>query len=86
MFNYYKKGICDKDFINKNSKKFVIVFDKFNKIFIIQFNKNEDKPSVIDLDLKIYPKTITSMIERTTLIFFKPLFTFYIIFLHICFG
>ena len=57
IFNYYKKGICDKDFINKNNKKLGIVFDKFNKIYFIQCNKNEDKPTVLDLDLKIYPKS-----------------------------
>ena len=56
MFNYYKKGICDKDPINKNNKKMIIVFDKFNKVLFIKFLKNEDKPSISDFDIKICPK------------------------------
>ena len=56
MFNYYKKGICDKDPINRNNKKIIIVFDKFNKVLFIKFLKNEDKPSISDFDIKICPK------------------------------
>lgn len=56
MFTFYKKGICDKDPINKNNKKILIVFDKFNKVYFIQCLKNENKPFILDFDIKLYPK------------------------------
>ena len=56
MYNYYKEGIIDKDLLNKNNKKILIVFEEFNKIYFIKFEKFKKDVSISDYDLKIYPK------------------------------
>ena len=56
MFTYFKTNICDKDPIKKFQYKTAIVMDEFNKIFIVKFNKNEEIPTVLDFDIKLYPK------------------------------
>ena len=56
MFNYYKEGILEKGLISKNNTKIVLVFEEFNKIYCIKFEKYKNEPSISDFDLKIYPK------------------------------
>ena len=56
MFNYFKNGIFDRDPQRRPSEKIVLVLDEFNKIFIVKCNKYEEKPFVLDFDLKLYPQ------------------------------
>jgi hypothetical protein len=56
MFDYFKCGICDKDPQKKSQDKVALVMDEFKKIFFIKFNKKDEKPSVLDFDLKLYPQ------------------------------
>ena len=56
MFNYYKKGICDKDPLKSKESKVIIVLDDFYKVYIVQFNRELEKPFVLDFDLKLYPQ------------------------------
>ena len=56
MFNYFKYGICDKDPMKKPHEKLALVLDEFKKIFFIKCNKKNEKPSVLDFDLKLYPQ------------------------------
>ena len=56
MFDYFKYGICDKDPQKKTQDKIALVLDEFKKLFFIKFNKKEEKPSVLDFDLNLYPQ------------------------------
>ena len=56
MFNYFKNGIFDRDPQRRPSEKIVLVLDEFNKIYIVKCNKYEEKPFVLDFDLKLYPQ------------------------------
>ena len=56
MFDYFKCGICDKDPQKKTQDKIALVLDEFKKLFFIKFNKKEEKPSVLDFDLNLYPQ------------------------------
>ena len=56
MFDYFKCGICDKDPQKKPQEKLALVLDEFKKIFFIKCNKKDEKPSVLDFDLQLYPK------------------------------
>ena len=56
MFEYFKCGICDKDPMKKPNEKTALVLDEFKKIFFIKCNKKNEKPSVLDFDLKLYPQ------------------------------
>ena len=64
MFNYYKKGICDKDPLKSKEEKIIIVLDEFYKVFIVQFNRDLDKPFSLDFDLKLYPQINVHNIEE----------------------
>jgi hypothetical protein len=64
MFNYYKKGICDKDPLKSKEDKIIIVLDEFYKVFIIQFNRDLEKPFELDFDLKLYPQINIHNIEE----------------------
>ena len=65
MFNYYKSEICEKDLLMKpNEEKMIIVLDELSKLYIVQFNKNYDKPFVLDLDLKLYEQINVHNIKR----------------------
>ena len=56
MFDYFKCGICDKDPQKKPQEKLALVLDEFKKIFFIKCNKKDEKPSVLDFDLQLYPQ------------------------------
>ena len=56
MFNYFKLGIFSRDPQKKPTEKIILVLDEFNRIYIIKCNKFEEKPFVLDFDLKLYPK------------------------------
>jgi hypothetical protein len=56
MFDYFKFGICDKDPQRKPQEKLALVLDEFKKIFFIKCNKKDEKPSVLDFDLQLYPQ------------------------------
>ena len=56
MFDYFKTGICDKDPQRRPKEKVALVLDEFKKIFFIKCNKKDEKPSVLDFDLQLYPK------------------------------
>ena len=56
MFNYFKNGIFNRDPQKKPKDKIILVLDEFNRIFIVKCNKFEEKPFVLDFDLKLYPK------------------------------
>ena len=55
MFNYYKAEVFEKDLsVKPGEEKILIVLDELNKLYIVQFNKEYEKPFVLDLDLKFY--------------------------------
>jgi len=56
IFEYFKYGICDRDPQKKSSEKILLVLDDFKKIFFVKNNKSEEKPNVLDFDLKLYPQ------------------------------
>ena len=56
MFNYFKGGIFSRDPQKRPFDKIILVLDEFNKIFIVKCNKFEEKPFVLDFDLKLYPQ------------------------------
>ena len=56
MFNYYKSAICDKDPMNYKNEKIIIVIEELTKVFFIEFNKELEKPFVLDFDLQLYEK------------------------------
>ena len=56
MFNYFKLGIFSRDPQKRPTEKIILVLDEFNRIYIIKCNKFEEKPFVLDFDLKLYPK------------------------------
>ena len=56
MFDYFKTGICDKDPQRRPQEKVALVLDEFKKLFFIKCNKKDEKPSVLDFDLQLYPK------------------------------
>ena len=56
MFYYFKNGIFNRDPQKKSTDKIILVLDEFNKIFIVKCNKQEEKPLVLDFDLKLYPQ------------------------------
>ena len=56
MFNYFKGGIFSRDPQRRPFDKIILVLDEFNKIFIVKCNKFEEKPFVLDFDLKLYPQ------------------------------
>ena len=56
MFDYFKYEICDKDPQKKSQDKIALVLDEFKKLFFIKFNKKDEKPSVLDFDLNLYPQ------------------------------
>ncbi len=55
MFIYFKNNIFSRDPQKKPSEKIILVLDKFNKIYIVRCIKNNEKPIVMDCDLKLYP-------------------------------
>ena len=65
MFNYYKSEIYEKDLLMKpNEEKMIIVLDELTKLYIVQFNKNYDRPFILDLDLKLYEQINVHNINR----------------------
>ena len=56
MFNYFKNGIFNRDPQRRPAEKIILVLDEFNRIYIVKCNKYEEKPLVLDFDLKLYPK------------------------------
>ena len=56
MFEYFKYGICDKDPQKKSQDKVALVLDEFKKIFFVKCNKKEQKPSILDFDLNLFPQ------------------------------
>ncbi len=64
IFNYYKTGICDKEPLKSKEEKLIIVLDEFYKVFIVQFNRDLDKPFALDFDLKLYPQINVHNIEE----------------------
>ena len=56
MFDYFKNGIFGRDPQKKPTDKIILVLEEFNKIYIVQCSKNEEKPLVLDFDLKLYPQ------------------------------
>ena len=56
MFDYFKCGICDKDPQRRPQEKLALVLDEFKKIFFIKCNKKDEKPSILDFDLQLYPQ------------------------------
>ena len=56
MFEYFKYGICDKDPQKKSQDKVALVLDEFKKIFFVKCNKKEEKPSILDFDLNLFPQ------------------------------
>ena len=65
MFNYYKKEVCEKDLLIKpGEEKMLIVLDELNKLYIVQFNKQYEKPFVLDLGLKLYDQINVHNINR----------------------
>ena len=56
MFNYFKNGIFKRDPQKRPTDKIILVLDEFNRIFIVKCSKYEEKPFVLDFDLKLYPK------------------------------
>ena len=55
MFIYFKNNIFSRDPQKKPSEKIILVLDEFNKIYIVRCIKNNEKPIVMDCDLKLYP-------------------------------
>ena len=55
MFIYFKNNIFSRDPQKKPSEKIILVLDEFNKIYIVRCAKNNEKPIVMDCDLKLYP-------------------------------
>ena len=55
MFVYFKNNIFSRDPQKKPSEKIILVLDEFNKIYIVRCIKNNEKPIVMDCDLKLYP-------------------------------
>ena len=43
MFNYFKNGIFNRDPQKKPKNKIILVFDEFNRIFVVKCNKFEGK-------------------------------------------
>ena len=56
MFNYFKLGIFSRDPQKRPTEKIILVLDEFNRIYIVKCSKFEEKPFVLDFDLKLYPK------------------------------
>lgn len=63
IFNYYKTGICDKEPLKSKEEKLIIVLDEFYKVYIVQFNRDLEKPFVLDFDLNLYPQINVHNIE-----------------------
>ena len=95
IFNYYKSEICEKDLLMKpNEEKMIIVLDELSKLYIVQFNKNYEKPFVFDLDIKLYEqinvhnintiqsykKIIKSNLEKYTILYIGYLLSALIIY------
>ena len=55
MFIYFKNNIFSRNKKKKPSEKIILVLDEFNKIYIVRCIKNNEKPIVMDCDLKLYP-------------------------------
>ena len=55
IWEYFKHGIYNKD-PQKKGEKILIAMDDFKKIFFFFFSKKEEYPSVLEYDLKLYPK------------------------------
>ena len=55
IWEYFKHGIYNKD-PQKKGEKILIAMDDFKKIFFVKFSKKEEYPSVLEYDLKLYPK------------------------------
>ena len=64
IFNYYKTGICDKDPLKPYEEKIIIVLDEFYKLYIVEFNRDLEKPFVLDFDLKLYPQINVHQIKE----------------------
>ena len=84
MFNYYKSEVFEKDLsVKPGEERMLIVLDELNKLYIVQFNREYEKPFVLDLDLKFhqqinvhnirkvksYKELIKENIERYTLLY-----------------
>ena len=63
IFNYYKTAICDKQPLKSKEEKLIIVLDEFYKVYIVQFNRDLEKPFVLDFDLNLYPQINVHNIE-----------------------
>ena len=63
IFNYYKTGICDKEPLKSKEEKLIIVLDEFYKVYIVQFNRDLEKPFELDFDLNLYPQINVHNIE-----------------------
>ena len=64
MFNYYKNEICEKDIIKSKEEKMIIVLDELNKLYIVQFNQEYEKPFVLDLEIKLYEQINVHNIKK----------------------
>ena len=55
IWEYFKHGIYNKD-PQKKGEKIIIAMDDFKKIFFVKFTKKDEKPYILDYDLKLHPK------------------------------
>ena len=56
MFHYYQNGIINKDPLKNTICKKLIVLDDFSKIYFVQCYKDQEKPIILDFDMKLYPQ------------------------------
>ena len=55
IWEYFKHGIYNKD-PQKKGDKIIIAMDEFKKIFFVKFTRKEEKPSILEYDLKLHPQ------------------------------
>ena len=55
IWEYFKHGIYNKD-PQKKGEKIIIAMDEFKKIFFVRYTKKEEKPYILEYDLKLHPQ------------------------------
>ena len=56
IWEYFKHGVYNKDPQKKGGEKIIIAMDDFKKIFFVKFTKKEEKPYILEYDLKLHPQ------------------------------
>jgi len=70
IWEYFKHGIYNKD-PQKKGEKIIIAMDDFKKIFFVKFTKKDEKPYILEYDLKLHPQI--NLINMKEILDFKKL-------------